>query len=161
MATNREIIAAFFEKRKEAIIARINQASGKTARRIFYTVDNTGGTLYGPDYIEALEDGRGPTKVSTPSKPTLREAIEEWLQYVAISPPPGKTKRDLAYAIAASIHAKGTKLFQQGGKSGVLSETITEAAFADLLNELSNIELLRVSTDVVNKFKLELKKNVN
>lgn len=158
--TNREVIANFLEQRKQAIIARINQASGRTARRIHWVADALSGVLYGPEYIAALEDGRGPTKVNTPSKPTLREAIEEWLQYVAIPTPPGKTRRDLAYAIAASIHAKGTRLFQQGGKSGVLSQTITERSFDQLLQQLADVHSVTVSTEVVNKFRLELRKNV-
>ena len=157
--TNREVIGNFLERRKQAIIARINQASGRTARRIHWNADQISGTLYGPAYIGALEDGRGPTKVHTPSNPTLREAIEEWLQYAAIRPRPGQTRRDLAYAIAASIHAKGTRLFQRGGKSGVLSETIAERSFDELLDQLADINSVTVSTEVVNKFKLELKKN--
>jgi hypothetical protein len=155
--TNREVITRFLERRKEAIIARINQASGRTARRIYSVVDQVSGTLYGPDYIGALEDGRGPTRTNTPSNPTLQEAIEEWLQYAAISPRPGQTRRDLSYAIANSIHAKGTRLFQQGGKSGVLSETITERSFDELIEQLADIHSVTVSTEVVNKFRLELK----
>lgn len=158
--TNKEVIAKFLERRKEAIISRINQASGKTARRIHYVADPSSGTLYGPDYIAALEDGRGPTKGGASGRPSLREAIEEWLQYASISPKPGQSKRSLAYAIAASIHAKGTKLFQQGGKSGVLSETITERSFDELLQDLTDIHTLQVSTEVVSKFKLELKKTI-
>jgi hypothetical protein len=157
--TNRQVIETFLEKRKEAIISRINPASGKTARRIYSVVDQAGGILYGPDYIGALEDGRGPTKSGAgKGSPTLREAIEEWLQYAGIPTPQGKTRRDLAYAIAASIHAKGTRLFRQGGKSGVLSETITERSFDQLINDLTDIHMVTVSTEVVNKFKLELKK---
>ena len=156
--TNREVISRFLEKRKQAIISRINQASGRTARAIHHVEDQVSGILYGPMHIEALEDGRGPTKVNTPSNPTLQEAIEEWLQFAGISPPAGKTRRDLSYAIAASIHAKGTRLFQQGGKSGVLSQTITERSFDELLNDLADIHTLQISTEVVNKFKLELKK---
>ncbi len=161
MATNKQVIQTFLDERREAIIARINQASGRTAKRIYSVVDNVSGILYGPDYIEALEDGRGPTKTTTASKPTLREAIEEWLQFAGISPKAGQTKRDLAYAIAASIHAKGTKLFQNGGMSGVLSQTITERSFDSLLDDLAEINTILVATEVVNKFKLELKRNVN
>lgn len=160
MATNREVIANFLERKKQEIISRINQATGKTARRIFWVADPLGGILYGPHYIEALEDGRGPTRNTTPSKPTLREAIEEWLEHRSITLRPGQTKKDLAYAIAASIHAKGTRLFQRGGKSGVLSNTITEGSFSELLEQLADVNSVSVATEVVNRFKLELKKNV-
>lgn len=160
MATNREVIANFLERKKQEIISRINQATGKTARRIFWSADQTGGILYGPHYIQALEDGRGPTRNRTPNRPTLREAIEEWLEYRSITPRPGQTKKDLAYAIAASIHRRGTLLFQRGGKSGVLSEPITERSFDELLERLAVINSITVSTEVVNKFKIELRKNV-
>ena len=156
--TNREVIERFLEQRKQAIIARINQASGRTARRIYYVVDQFSGTLYGPDYIGALEDGRGPTKSNTRSNPTLQQAIEEWLQFAGIPVPAGMDRRSFSYAIAHSIHAKGTRLFQAGGNSGVLSQTITERSFNELLNDLTDIQSVRVSTEVVNRFKIELKK---
>lgn len=160
--TNREVIDNFLARRTQAILSRINHASGRTARRIYRVVDQISGTLYGPDYIAALEDGRGPTKTNTPSNPTLQEAIEEWLQFAGIPTPQGfKDQRSFSFAIAASIHAKGTRLFQQGGRSGVLSETITERSFDELINQLADIHSVTVFTDVVNKFKLELKKNVN
>lgn len=158
--TNREVISNFLERKRREIISRINQATGRTARRIFSVVDHAGGTLYGPSYIEALEDGRGPTRVATPSKPTLREAIEEWLEHRSFSLKPGQTKKSLSYAIAASIHRQGTRLFQRGGKSGVLSQTITEQSFDELLEQLADVNSVTIATEVVNKFKLELKRNV-
>jgi hypothetical protein len=154
--TTREALQKYITSRKEAIIARINQASGRTARRLREVVTSFSAVLYGPDYIQQLEDGRGPTRNNTPSKPTLREAIEEWLQYAGISPRRGQTRRSLAYAIANSIHRKGTKLYQRGGRSGVLSETITERSLNNLLQELTDIQAVEVSSQVVEAFKKNL-----
>jgi hypothetical protein len=159
--TNREVIGRFLEQRRQAIISRIKQASGRTARSIYHVEDSVSGVLYGPSHITTLEDGRPPTKDGAPrANPSLREAIEEWLQYAGISPKPGQTRRSLAYAIANSIHRKGTRLWQQGGRSGVLSETITERSFEQLIDDLAAIETLSVQTEVVNKFRLELTKKI-
>lgn len=156
--TTTQIIENFLNRKRLAIISRIPQASGRTANRLYVVADSTGGSLIGPDYIGALEDGRGPTKTSTPSNPTLAEAIEEWMAYVGFNLKRGQNRRSVAKAIARSIHENGTKLYQRGGKSGVLSESINEKAFDSLLSELSEAQLISISTEVVNKFKLELKR---
>lgn len=81
--------------------------------------------MNGYNYIMHLEHGRGPTKTSTPSQPTLRTRIEQWVEQRGITPN-GISQASLAYLIARKIHREGTKLYREGGNSGIISEVQTE-----------------------------------
>ncbi len=90
------------------------EATGKTTRalRVVVTETPTGlnGSLLGPAYIQALEDGRGPTRAGAPrGNPPLVQAIAEWMKAKGIVGSP--------WAIAKKIHEKGYK-----GKPGAISD---------------------------------------
>jgi hypothetical protein len=67
-------------------------------------------------YITVLEDGRKPGKFAPP------QVIEKWID----DKPLGTdiSRKSLAYLINRSISEKGSLLYRQGGKSGVLSDTL-------------------------------------
>ena len=69
------------------------------------------------DYYQWVESGRGPTKTTSPSKPTLAQSLEQWISAKGI--PVRKSKgqsgksvlelrKSMAIAIARKIHSKGT-----------------------------------------------------
>ena len=113
------------------------KASGKTQKALRYEVEETDSgealTVWGPKYIQVLEDGRGPTKRSAKGSPTLVETIKKWIDDKGLSIPDRfKTKDSFAFAIARSIHKHGTNLYRSGGHSGVLSDVINNER-ADIL----------------------------
>jgi hypothetical protein len=143
-----DILKQFMEELAQEIRANVPQASGRTAEGIEVKVQNPGesiflrvkGELWGPAYIQTLEDGRGPTKGGRRGSKTLQQSILEWLQIKNIMPriiPYAVNQRrkataainpqvGLSWAIAAKIHKEGNRLFREGGKSGVLSTVITD-----------------------------------
>jgi hypothetical protein len=110
------------------------KASGRTQKALRYQVDETDSgfllQVFGPKYVKALEDGRGPTKKGNDGGKTLVEIIREWIDDKGIVPESkngiSPTKDTLARAIASSIHKRGTNLYRHGGHSGVLSDVINE-----------------------------------
>ncbi len=65
-------------------------------------------------YITVLEDGRKPGKFAPP------EVIEQWLEDKPILS--DISKKSLAFLINRSLKEHGSKIWQNGGKSGILSD---------------------------------------
>jgi len=98
---------------------------------------NTGG-LYTVSYIQYALQGRGPGR-----RPPIN-AIEDWIEVKGITGDSGQTIRSLAFAIANSIAARGTKAQNRIPESflvdtfnncsaGILDDTLEEIG-ADLLD---------------------------
>ena len=83
-------------------------------------------------YALSAEDGRGPSKKGS-NPGILKNQIENWLEAKGIPVWSGFTRKSQAYVIARKIHKSGTKLFREGGNSGVLSSVINDR----LIDEIS------------------------
>lgn len=110
---NRELTAAINEMDAMAE-AQGRIGSGKTmaavtAELVVRAPFEVEGRVMAPDYIfQALEDGRRPGKM-----PPVSE-IEQWVDSKGLDISP--------WAIAKTIAAKGTKLYREGGRSGVITQ---------------------------------------
>lgn len=105
--------------------------TGAAAGSLQYRVVDTNhvqviSVMDGTNYIMTLEHGRGPTKTSTASTPTLQTRIETWVEQRGITPG-DISQSSLAYLITRKIHREGTKLYRKGGNSGIISEVQTES----------------------------------
>jgi hypothetical protein len=88
-------------------------ATGQTARQITIVEDGNNVRLQFPDYMLALEVGRGPTsKNALRGEPSMNQRIQQWCQAKGI---PDKA----AWAIKKSIDKKGYV-----GKPGILTEPL-------------------------------------
>lgn len=123
---------------KDNLSSTGTSATGKTAQSLRYEVTNEGtkATLkvIGKPYFMVVETGRKPTpNYDKPSKAFV-QSIKEWIQAKG-----GNEK--FAYAIAKSIHKKGTKLFRDGGRtdivSNVINQNLTDKISLDLLNKFA------------------------
>ena len=90
------------------------------------------GKILGLEYTGALQFGRGPTKNSGGSGPTLRERIEQWIQDKRIIS--DISVRSLSYAIANKIHAEGTKSFPQG--TDLIDSVITPERIDEIVDKV-------------------------
>lgn len=96
-------------------------ASGKTSRSVRFEVtqDRTIARLriLGRPYFMATETGIKPyPQYDKPSRDFVK-SIKEWLQAKG-------GEMGAAYAIARSIHKKGTKLYKSGGRKDIVSNVI-------------------------------------
>lgn len=130
-----QVLEQLLNQLAQELKANIPNASGETANsievRITETTDRVRGDLLGAKYIMALEDGRGPTGSGGGKSEgkTLREKILEWIKAKNITPVNTARKMNqeqLSWAIAIKIHNEGTKLFRDGGHSGVISNVIND-----------------------------------
>lgn len=116
-----------------------HSATGKTEKSLRFEVKREGTKdilkIFGRPYIMALETGRKPTPQYTKPSFDFVKNIREWLKAKG-----GDT--DLAYAIAKSIHKKGTK-----GTPGIISNTVNsqvELIEKDILQQFAKQWLFNV-----------------
>lgn len=114
-------------------------ATGRTARSLRFEVVRQGSKdilkVYGRPFILALETGRKPTPQYTKPSFDFVANIREWLKAKG-------GDQDLAYAIAKSIHRKGTK-----GTPGIISgpvNSMVETIEKDILQQFAKNWLFNV-----------------
>ena len=109
-------------------IAAGNNVTGETIRSIGFEATETKGILYGAPYIMVLEDGRGPSRGGSSSGGgKLQDIIYKWIGDKGVfNITEEREKKGLAYIIARKIHQEGSLLYRKGGKSGVISNVITD-----------------------------------
>jgi len=103
------------EDLKKSLDASGSTASGRTKDSLVSEITENRYKLFGRAYIGALEFGRKPTSGSGDG--SLKLAIESWIRAKGIIPKAGtedKHYRSMAFAIAKTIHEKGTLLFRSG-----------------------------------------------
>ena len=110
------------------------RASGRSAKML--TVDVRSGYVKivdGSGYLDwGSESGRKPGGF-----PPVREILK-WIEAKKITPRTG-TKLGFAFAIAKTIANRGTLLYRQGGKSGVLSIPLSLQEAQELQNKVASV----------------------
>lgn len=144
-------VLAILSQQGTSIVDQIRQnlsstgtnATGKTSRSLRFEVTQTSEKqtlrVIGKPFFNVVETGRKATPQYTKPSQEFVNAIKEWAQAKGI---PGA-----AYAIAKSIHAKGTKLFQSGGRTDIVSSVVNQTLID------------KISQDVLDKFAAEYLKN--
>lgn len=93
--------------------------TGSAAESIFYRITDDRliiGSTWA--YITVLEDGRKPGKFAPP------EVILRWVEQKPITS--DISKKSLAFLINRKLKEKGSLIYQQGGKSGILSDYLND-----------------------------------
>lgn len=105
-------------------------ATGETSRTLRQTTDKQNNIqrlqILGRAYFFTVQDGRKATPQYT--KPSLQfvESIKKWAEAKGVKASP--------YAIAKSIHQRGTKLYQNGGRKDIVDPVINQN-FIDKISE--------------------------
>lgn len=122
-----------------SVVAQIQQnlaasgenATGETSRSLRFTVTQeqtkTIFQITGRPYFMTVETGRRPTPTYKPSKAFV-DRIQAWMKAKGL---PGK-----AYAIAQSIHKKGTELYRVGGRKDIVSNVINQSLYDQISQEV-------------------------
>lgn len=117
-----------------------HKATGRTANSLRFEVTQEGQKyilrVFGRAFIMALETGRKATPQYTKPSVAFVQSIREWLQ--------GKGKDTApAYAIAKSIHQKGTK-GTPGIISNIVGTTLTDQITKDIATEFAKHTLFNM-----------------
>lgn len=124
---------------KDNLSSTGTNASGRTSSSVKFSVSENGtiATLQitGRPYIMAVETGIKPyPQYDKPSR-SFVEQIKNWLQTRG-------GDMGAAYAIARSIHKKGTKLWKAGGRKDIISNVVNKS----LVDQIS-MEVLKQYTE--------------
>lgn len=124
---------------KQNLAATGTNATGKTSNSVTFFVETSPTKqalkILGRPYFFSVETGRKATPQYTQPSKEFVASIQEWMNAKGI---PGQ-----AYGIAKSIHQKGTKLFQSGGRTDVVSNVVNQG----LVDEISQSVLERYATE--------------
>ena len=157
-----EVAKVIIEKLKESVREKSVKATGNLLQSIrvdFPSVTPSGITIgiEMADYYQWVEDGRGPTKTTTASKPTLAQSLEQWISAKGIQVRKSKgqsgqsvleMRKSMAIAIARKIHSKGTiQRFGYKG-AGFIADVITQQNVDTIAQKLSDLTGLRISAYV-------------
>lgn len=118
---------------KQNLAATGTDATGTTSKSLRYEVKQEGSKIIlkviGKPYFMVVETGRKPTPQYT--KPSIQFVanIKKWLAVRNAS-------EFSAYGIALSIHKRGTKLWQQGGRKDIVSNVVNEGLSQQIAKEL-------------------------
>lgn len=129
-------------------------ATGETLRSFEKEVSQSRALLHAAPHIGVLEYGRKPTSLNPVKKgPSLKSIIRQWIDVKGIDPGTDKngrpvTKDSLAYLISRKIHREGTKLYREGGNSGILANVITPERVNELGQRIGD-EYFKAISNVV------------
>lgn len=126
---------------KQNLSSTGTNATGRTSKSLRFEVINETDKqilrIIGKPYFRVVETGRKATpQYDKPSKQFVA-SIVEWLkakQTFNVEAERGPSLQGLAYAIAKTIHKKGSKLNQSGGRKDIYSNVITPT-FVDNLSK--------------------------
>jgi hypothetical protein len=151
-----QVTQALLEDFAESVIAGIQKnirtkqvtefgpmyASGKMSDSLDYRIDAGGLTIYSSEkYFTVLETGRKPGK-----RPPI-SVIEKWIRTKPVASE--MNPRSLAFLIARKIGEKGSLLYRQGGRSGVISDEINDKVLQEKLIDVIGVEFRNY---VINEF---------
>jgi len=157
-----DVAKVIIEKLKQSVREKGVKATGNLLQSIRVDFPNVtpSGVSIGiemADYYQWVEDGRGPTKTTTASKPTLAQSLEQWISAkgIQVRQSKGESKqsvlerrKSLAIAIARKIHSKGTiKRFGYKG-AGFIADVITQQNVDIIAQKLSDLTGLRLQAYV-------------
>lgn len=136
------ILTSYGQSTTDRIKQVIPKKTGKTANSVRFAVQDNGATatlkITARPYFFTVQTGRKPTPQFTKPSKEFVQNIKEWLQASGKDQGP-------AYAIARSIHQKGTKLWQAGGNtiiSDIVNQSLVEKISQDVLKEFAKYYLV-------------------
>ena len=136
--------------------SRKYKASGEMERGFEAKNTEYGVVIWGVEYVEWIEQGRGATDTTTPSQPTLAERLVDWLKVKKI--PLWKDARGRfiprstqAYVIARKIHRDGVSWYGKTPRV-VYSDIINDRTLDAFANEVSKTQEISIGSDITNIF---------
>ena len=136
--------------------ARKYKASGEMERGFEAINNEFGVVIWGVEYVEWIEQGRGATKTTSASQPTLAERLVEWLKLKKIPLWRNASGRFIprstqAYVIARKIHRDGVSWYGKTPRV-VYSDIINERTLEKLASEVEKVQEVSIGSDITDIF---------
>ena len=124
------------------------RASGRSARSLNVTADDSHGELRGAEYFREQEEGGPPT-----NDPGLRAKLRDWLDYKQFSKGfPSTVKDRIAYFISEKRKKEPTKRGNDPRFPGLGITDIVEQQLPSLRKTVRQNQITTVRSDILKKF---------
>jgi hypothetical protein len=145
-----EAMDSFELSLKRQLLEEGRKATGETINSIHSEVEPQAARLLGSGHLYYLVHGRGPTGATAAAgEPTLLERIKDWIAAKGLALNP--------YAVANSIHKKGTLLYQGldkrfpgQRKTDTLEAVLNAQTLGDLRAKLGTAARKNISSELLN-----------
>lgn len=149
-----ELVAACIKALKEhpqPPRGRPAYTTGRTASQIAEAHGADFVEVTGPQHLQALITGRGPTKTSTAGEPKLSEILAQWAKDKGLTfDNPNMTFEQFGFLAARKIHQEGNELYRSGQPSGLLDKVLTQAYLDTLLARIAAGDMVAITTALTN-----------
>jgi hypothetical protein len=150
-------VKELFEQFAKETVPQLQVVAGSHfGKSITYVADEKHLEIVGSPFLSVLVDGRRPTSPNAKTgSPTLQESILAWIQAKGITAKPNEsgkipTQTSLSYAIAKSIHKRGTMLYwKYGGGNNIFDRILTDDRVNNLLNQIPEFYKKDVETTML------------
>jgi hypothetical protein len=121
--------------------------TGRTASKLAETHGPDFVEVTGPQYLQALITGRGPTTSTRAGEPRLSEILAQWAKDKGLTfDDPNMTFEQFGFLAARKIHKEGTELYRSGQPSGLLDKVLSQAYIDTLLARIAAGEMTAITT---------------
>lgn len=148
--TQSDIIKEWLEQIRLDLIAEYDRlglrASGNFEQSLVPFNTDKRAILYGAKYSFQMQYGRNPGTWPP------RKAIEDWIDAKKLTY--DIPKSTLAFLIQRKIFREGIKVPNKYNAGGVISNVITEQRIQDLVDKLRFVNVLQISSDIINLIKV-------
>lgn len=145
-----ELVAACIKALKEhpqPPRGRPAYTTGRTAAQIAETHGADFVEVTGPQHLQALITGRGPTTSGTAGEPKLSAILAQWAKDKGLTfDDPNMTFEQFGFLAARKIHREGTELYRSQQPSGLLDKVLTQAYLDTLLARIAAGEMVAITT---------------
>ena len=121
-------------------------ASGRTRDSVEVVVENGELFILGRPYFRGVEEGRGAGKIPY----NFTDILHQWMKDKGIAGNFGDTEskqRNAAFVIGQFIKNHGTKLYRDGGRTDIYTQTI-EDSLPDLFNDINGFVASTIAKDL-------------
>jgi hypothetical protein len=144
-----ELIAATINAlrtRRQPPRGRPAHTTGATERQLRFEADDDGLTLFGPQHLQTLITGRGPTKGGNTGGPKLSEILAQWAEDKGIQLTGGITYKQFGFLAARKMHSWGSELYHTGQPSGLLDQVLSPEYLETLKARIAAGEMVAITT---------------
>lgn len=145
-----KILKQWFQALEKDIKKATPSATGETRKSIHTILTKTGGMIVGGAQINAIIDGRKPTRPGAKKgNPTVQEQMLKYIKALNIRPREAEmTQLSLSWAFAKAIHRDGYE-----GRGPIYDKVITQQRINSLVGSLLKEKGTAIQSDTIKQFK--------
>jgi hypothetical protein len=126
---------------------RAAYTTGRTAAQLAEAHGDDFVELIGPQHLQTLITGRGPTKSANSGGERLRDVLAQWARDKGLQfDDPKMTYEQFGFLAARKMHESGSELYRSGQPSGLLDKVLSPDYLDTLKARIAAGEMVAITT---------------